>query len=110
MAEEDPSLLVLHRIHKEIQGTNSRLEGVEGRLDSLHAEVGGLRKETHDTNVRVEDLARRQTESEIRLATEVVSVARGVGEVRDLLRDRLDDRQRVDDLERRVSVLETRVG
>ncbi len=103
MTEEDPTLLVLQQIHREIQGSNQRLEGVESQL-------GGLRAEIHDTNVRVEELARRQTESEMRLATEVVSVAQAVGEVRDLLRDRLDDHHRVDDLVQRVSALEARVS
>lgn len=60
----------------------------------------------HD--VRLENIERRQTESKIRLASELVNVAHAITEVRDLLRDRLDDRDRIDALDRRVSVLERR--
>ncbi len=84
----------LQEIRQEAKKTNARLESVEQGLETL---------------------SRRQTETEIRLATELVSVARSVGEVTkavsglgDLLRQRLDDRERVDDHERRISQLERR--
>ena len=58
------------------------------------------------TNANVATLARRQTEIEVRLATEIIAVASAVNGVRDLLRERLDDRCRVDDHERRIEALE----
>jgi hypothetical protein len=65
MAEKvSPMLRVLRGIPDEIKGTNHRLDRLEER-------VGGLE--------------RRQSESEVRLTTELVTVARAVTEVRDLL-------------------------
>ena len=57
---------------------------------------------------KVDVLARRQTETEVRLSTELVAVTSAVNGVRDLLRDRLDQRDRVDDHERRLMALERR--
>ncbi len=79
-----------------IDQTNARLEQTNGGIERLDG--------------RFETMERRQTESEVRIASELVSVARAVDQVRDLLRERLDDRQRVDDLEGRVAALERRAG
>lgn len=84
-----PTLQVLLQIRDELKGTNAWLDAVE-------VAVGGLGK--------------RQTEMEVRLATELVAVSSAVHGVRDLLRDRLDDRTRVDALERRVETIERKVG
>lgn len=61
-----------------------------------------------DTNLSA--LGKRQVETEIRLATELVTVAKVMGEVRDLLRDRFDQRDRVDDIDRRLTALERRAS
>jgi hypothetical protein len=58
-------------------------------LREIRDEIRELRGEVKGTNQRMESLERRQTETEVRLASELVAVARAVGEVRDLLRDRL---------------------
>ncbi len=92
--KESPTLTVLRQIRDELKGTNTRLEGTNARLDRVESSVGALEK--------------RQTETEVRLASELVSVARAVGEVRDLLRDGLAVRAQVDDHERRLSALEKR--
>jgi chromosome segregation ATPase len=90
MAEKvSPTLRVLREIRDEIKGTNHRLDRLE--------EQGGT-------------LERRQSESEVRLATELVTVARAVTEVRDLLRERLDASDRVENHERRITALERRAG
>ena len=53
---------------------------------------------------------RRQTEADVRVSTELVAVAGAVREVRDaVLQDRAL-RSRVDDHERRLAAVETRVG
>ena len=72
---ESATLKVLREIPDELKGTNVRLEGTNVRLDRVESRVGTLGK--------------RQTETEVRLASELVAVARAVGEVRDLLRDGL---------------------
>lgn len=84
-------------------------------LEQIRDEVVGLRAEVRETNTRIEEtnakvdvLARRQTETEVRLSTELVAVTSAVNGVRDLLRDRLDQRDRVDDHERRLMALERR--
>lgn len=59
---------------------------------------------------RLGALERRNTESELRLAAELVAAAKAVGEVRDLLRDNAVLSPRVDDHERRLSALERKLG
>ena len=96
----DLTIEILQAIRDEVRQTNQRLE----QLDS------NLSRRLDETNVHLDRLDRRQTESEVRLATEVTAMVRAVDEVRDLLRDRLDLRDDVRDLDRRVSQLEHRVG
>jgi len=69
-----------------------------------------IRDEGRKTNDRLERLERRQTETEVRLSTELVGVAGAVREVRDLLREDRALRNRVDDHERRLSAVERRTG
>jgi len=57
-------------------------------------------------NPGVPKVERPQTESELRLATELDALKRAVLDLRDLLRERLHDRRRIDDHERRIQVLE----
>jgi len=85
--KESATLKVLREMRDELKGTNVRLDRVESRVAAVE---------------------NRQTETEARLATELVAVARAVGEVRDLLRDGLAIRAQVDDHERRLSALEKR--
>ena len=85
----DQTLKVLIEIRNELKAHRTLLKGQGERLVALE---------------------KRQVASEIRLATELVGVARAVTEVRDLLRDRLDDRDRIDQLDSRVARLERRVG
>jgi predicted nucleic acid-binding Zn-ribbon protein len=102
-AKTSPTLRVLREIRDELKGTNKRLESVDSRLGSVDGRLVAVEE-------RVVGLERRQTETEVRLATEIIAVATAVGEVRDLLRERLDDRVRVDEHERRIAALERRVG
>src|SRR5438552_266926 len=91
---ESATLKVLREIPDELKGTNVRLDRLESRVAAVESRIAAL--------------ANRQTETEVRLATEIIAVARAVGEVRDLLRDGLAIRAQVDDHERRPSVLENR--
>ena len=93
---ESPTLTVLRAIRDELKGTNARLDQANARLDRVES--------------RVEAVEKRQTEMEVRLATELVAVARAVGEVRDLLRDGLAMRAQMDDHERRLAALERQRG
>jgi predicted nucleic acid-binding Zn-ribbon protein len=92
--QANPTLQVLREIRDELRKTNERLDGTNQRLERVEG--------------RVESLERRQSEGEIRLASELVAVAKAVQEVRDLLRDNLTVQHRVDDHERRIAALERR--
>ena len=90
----DVTLKIREQIRDEIRGTNQRVDQLAVSLDA--------------TNDEVDLLARRQTETEVRLATEIVALAGVVREVEDVLAKRLDDRDRVDDHEQRIQALERR--
>ena len=89
----DLSIEIPKQIRDAVTGTNERLDSTNARLDSTYARL-------EETNANVATLARRQTETEVRLATETNEVARAVNGVRDLLRERLDEH------ERRIGALE----
>lgn len=77
------------------------------QLKAIRAELTEMKVEQRATNERLERLEKRQTETEIRLATELIAVAGAVGQVRDLLKERSEDRlrrceTRLDELERRI--------
>ena len=85
----DLTVRILSEIRDEIRGTRADLSA---KIDQ--------------TNARLDLLARRQTETEVRLATEIVALAGAVDRTNKLLRERLDDRDRIDDIDRRVTALE----
>ncbi len=93
-----------------LDGTNARLDATNDHLDALGGRVDVLGGKVDVTNGRIERLERRQTDMEIRLSTEIVAVVGAVNEVRDLLREDRHLRARVDDHERRLAAVETRVG
>ncbi len=75
-------------------------------LKDIRGELGGLRKDVQATNERLDGLERRQTETEIRLATEIVAVASAIRDLRDVLIEDRAVRARVDDHENRIQRLE----
>ena len=121
-------LEVLREIRDEARQTNHRLASLEGRVDqtnqrlaSLEGRVGFLEQRTakgfEDLNghlaahvERIEALTRRQTDSELRLATEVLSLADVTRQVRDLISKKLDDHARVTDHEERIRAIEHRIA
>jgi archaellum component FlaC len=99
--KESPTVRVLRQILEAQKATNRRLDTTVERL--------GTTVERLDTTVeRLGALERRQSETEIRLVTEIVAVAKAVGEVKTLLAERLDLKDRVEDHEHRLSTLEGR--
>ena len=86
------------------------LKGIRDEIRGMRGEIRATNERLDTSNERLERLERRQTESEIRLATELLNVAAAVDKVRDLLRENLFVRDRVDDHERRLSVLERGPG
>jgi chromosome segregation ATPase len=96
MEPTDATIEVLKGIREELRGTNARLDATNVRLDT--------------TNVRLERVERRQADTEVRLATELAAVVGAVHEVRDLLREDRQLRDRVADHERRLTPGGTRFG
>ncbi|HEY3820693.1 MAG TPA: hypothetical protein VGL81_26185 [Polyangiaceae bacterium] len=88
MDRTDLTIQILKDIREAARQTNDRIEKTNDKLDALWT---------------------RQTETEVRLATEIVTLVGAVREVRDLLRDDFALRDRVDDHERRLSAVERRV-
>ena len=86
-----------------MEPTDLTIEILEGIREDTHALRDGLqqtdeelrktREEVRQSNLRVDglrdDMGRRTTELEARVATELVSVVGAVREVRDMLRDDL---------------------
>ena len=70
-----------------------------------------IRDEIRGTNERLVRLERRQVESEVRLATEIVAVAGAVNKLTDVLKEDRAQNMRgvVRDHEKRISALEKRV-
>jgi len=91
----------LEAIDRHVQAIDSSLESVEGRLERIEGHAAGL-------GDRFDRMARRQTESELRLSTEVLARADVTRQVRDLLATRLDDHHAVLEHERRLAELEKR--
>ena len=105
---------VLKDIREEAKQTNARLASLEGRVEFLEKRTShgfatlNERLESHVE--RLELLARQQAQSEIRLATEVLSLADVTRDVRDLISRKLDDHHMVLDHEERIATLESRIG
>jgi hypothetical protein len=68
-----------------------------------------IRDEIRGTNVRLERLEKRQVETEIRLATEIVAVAGAVHTLTEAFKDDGQVRAAVRDHEKRLTALEKRV-
>jgi hypothetical protein len=100
MEPTDLTIEILKGIREELRGTNARIDGTNERLD----------RGIDESNQRFGHLERTQTETEVRLATELAAVTGAVHEVRDLLREDRQLKQRVDDHERRLAAVEARVG
>ncbi len=86
--------------------TTQILVQIRDEMREMRAAQSQTNERLDQTNARLERLERRQTEDALRLATELVAVARAVGEVRDLLAEQRADRTRLDDHERRIEALE----
>jgi chromosome segregation ATPase len=111
MEPTDLTIEILKGIREETHKTNERLDTTNDRLDELRVDLrSGLDDLRTDLVDRIERVERRQTETEMRLASELVAVGGAVREVRDLLREDRALRDRVDDHERRLSAVERRTG
>lgn len=97
----------LDQTNARLDQTNTRLESLEGSVEFLERRVS---KGFEELNSNFNMLVRQQAASELRLVTEVVSLAKLTREVRDVITQNLDDHKLVLNLEKRVSALEKRNG
>ena len=104
-------ITVLREIRDESKQTNLRLESLEGRVEFLEKRLSHGLEGIKTTLVESIDLlTKQQTESELRLASEVVSLADVTREVRGLLSGRLDDHRMVLEHEERLKSIENRIA
>ena len=92
------------------EGPERASRSIVGLRGELRETRTALSDRIDQTNDKVDALARRQAETEMRLATELIAVSHAVTSVRETIRETLDDRQRVDDHERRLTALERKAG
>ena len=97
------TIAILREIRDEIRHTNERLDLTNERLDQTNGRLD-------QTNGRLERLERRQTETEVRLATEIGAVASAVNELADLFRKDRIYHAKVDEHDKRIADLERKVG
>jgi chromosome segregation ATPase len=90
-------------LRADVQNTNARLDQTNARLDQTNARL-------EEAIGRLDRLERRQTEGEIRVATELTAIANGVAALTDLLAKKLDVRDQVADHEKRLTVVEVKLG
>jgi hypothetical protein len=111
MEPTDITIEILKSIRDEL---HQGLTGVRGEVAGVRDEVASLRDELHEglagVTERMDRLEHRQTEADLRVATELIGVAGAVREMRDAYREERALSHRVDDHERRLSDMERRVG
>ena len=109
--ESKQTNLRLESLEGRVEQTNLRLESLEGRAEFLEKRLSHGLEGIKTTLVESIDLlTKQQTESELRLASEVVSLADVTREVRDLLSGRLDDHRMVLEHEDRLKSIESRIA
>ena len=96
MASKDLTTEILIEIRDELKSTREELKTTREQLSSR----------IDQTNLRLEQVERRQTQTEVRLATELIGVATAVNQLKDLLIADRDLRQKVEEHDRRIAVLE----
>jgi len=96
MGSDDLTIKVLIEIRDELRAQSSRIDQTNASIDQ--------------TNAKVDQLGLRIVESELRTATALTDLAGSVREVKVLLRDRFDLRDRVERCEQDIADLKKRVG
>ncbi len=97
-----------------MEPTDITIEILKSIRDDLHEGLAGVRHDLLEglagVTGRMDRVERRQTEAELRIASELVAISGVVREMRDAYREERALSHRVDDHERRLSEMERRVG
>ena len=96
----DITVEILKQIRDEVRQTNGRLDHTNASLDQLRTEM----------SERFERAERRQTDTEVRLATEIVAVVGAVNLAREAILEDRQLRRQIADHESRLETLERRAG
>jgi hypothetical protein len=107
MQPTDLTIAILKGIREDIQGVRDE---VRDQIQGLRDEVRSTNGRLDETNTRIDRLDRRQVDAQVRLATELLALTNTVRDVRDLLRVDRTVHDRVYDHERRIGVIEGRLG
>jgi chromosome segregation ATPase len=103
MAKKDLTVEILIQIREEMKATREQLSG---KIDATNTRLDSLSQRVDSTNDRLQRVERAQTESEVRLATEIVAVVSAINQLKDLIVADRELRNRVDEHDRRLSALE----
>ena len=101
----DLTVQILREIRDEIRSTNRRLDDtradLSGRMEETNRTLGETRA---DLSARIDETNKRLGESEVRLATAILDLRTSLVEVRDLLKDQLELRHRVERIEQHLGL------
>lgn len=110
MEPTDITIEILKSIREELRGTRTELSeelrGTNARLDGLEF---GLREGLSTVKEGISALSRRVVESEVRTATAITDMHGTLRDVRDLLREQLDLRPRLERCERDIGELRQQI-
>jgi chromosome segregation ATPase len=82
-----------------LDATNARLDATNGRLETTNEGLAGVSQ-------RLDRLERRQTETEVRLATEIIAVAAAITDLKNVIVEDRKLRTQVSNHENRIKALE----
>jgi len=107
MEPTDITIEILKGIREDLRtGLQGVRDEIRDKVQGVRDEVQGVRVEVQGVSQRLDRLERRQTEGEMRVATELIAVGGAVREMRDAFLADHSLRTRVEDHERRLAVIE----
>lgn len=107
MEPTDLTIQILREIRDEIGKTNARLDQTIARLDQTNARLDQTRE---DLASRQDQTSARLVESEIRMSTAITGLAGTLEDIKHLLSDRLEVRDRVEHCEREIEAIKVRLA
>ena len=100
MASDDITVEILRDIRAEMRGMRDEVRATNVRLDATNEPLDA---HIRATNEGFAEVNRKLVESEIRTSTAITALDGTLTDVRDLLRDRLDLRDRVERFEQDIA-------
>jgi len=95
MQPDDLTVRVLVEIRDELRQTNQRVDRLSTGVDKLTAGVDKLTARVENVEAGLERVGQRVVESEVRTATAITELHGTMRDIRSLLENRLDLRDRV---------------